>query len=32
MQIECSEGRVLKLGGVGTEAEEELRQRVGECR
>jgi hypothetical protein len=29
MQIECSEGEVLKLAGVGTEAEEEVRERVG---
>ncbi len=29
MQIEWSEGEVLKLAGVGTEAEEEVRERVG---
>jgi hypothetical protein len=29
MQIECREGEVLKLAGVGTEAEEEVRERVG---
>jgi hypothetical protein len=29
MQIECSEGEVLKLAGVGTEAEEEVGERVG---
>jgi hypothetical protein len=29
MQIECSESEVLKLAGVGTEAEEEVRERVG---
>jgi hypothetical protein len=29
MQIEWSEGKVLKSAGVGTEAEEEVRERVG---
>lgn len=29
MQIEWSEGGVLKLAGVGTEAEEWVRERVG---
>ena len=29
MQIECSEGEVLKLAGVGTEAEEEVGEGVG---
>ena len=29
MQIEWSEGEVLKLAGAGTEAEEEVRERVG---
>jgi hypothetical protein len=29
MQIEWSEGGVLKLAGVGTEAEEGVRERVG---
>ena len=29
MQIEWSEEEVLKLAGVGTEAEEEVRERVG---
>jgi len=29
MQIERSEGEVLKLAGVGTEAEEEVREGVG---
>jgi hypothetical protein len=29
MQIECSAGEVLKLAGVGTEAEEEVREGVG---
>jgi hypothetical protein len=29
MQIEWSEGEVLKLAGVGTEAEEEVRERGG---
>jgi len=29
MQIEWSEAEVLKLAGVGTEAEEEVRERVG---
>ena len=29
MQIEWSEGEVLKLAGVGREAEEEVRERVG---
>jgi hypothetical protein len=29
MQIECREGEVLKLAGVGTEAEEEVGERVG---
>jgi hypothetical protein len=29
MQIEWSEREVLKLAGVGTEAKEEVRERVG---
>jgi hypothetical protein len=29
MQIEWSEGEVLKLAGVGTEEEEEVGERVG---
>jgi hypothetical protein len=29
MQIECSEGEVLKLAGVGTEAEKEVGEGVG---
>jgi hypothetical protein len=30
MQIECSEGEVLKLAGAGTEAEEGVREGEGE--